>query len=124
MRVVAIDQGTTSTRALAFEDDAPPRVAAVLRQRQMFPHVGWVEQDPRELLANVKSCLDAAGRADAIGIANQGESCLAWDSATLQSLSPVIVWQDQRSFDAVERLKALGFGSEITARTGLPLDCY
>ena len=124
MRVVAVDQGTTSTRALLFEEDSPPRVAASLRHRQIYPSPGWVEHDPRELLANLTRCLEAAGPVDAIGIANQGESCLAWDSVTLQPLSPVIVWQDRRSFDEVERLKASGLAAEVAARAGLPLDCY
>ncbi len=124
MRVVAIDQGTTSTRALVFDDDAPPRLAASLRHRQIYPQPGWVEHDPRELLDNVLQCLAAAGPVDAIGIANQGESCLAWDAVTLKPLSPVIVWQDRRTLDVIERLAAAGLGPDVTARTGLPLDCY
>jgi glycerol kinase len=124
MRVVAIDQGTTSTRALVFEDDAPPRVVASLRHRQIYPQPGWVEHDPRELLANVIQCLAAAGPVNAIGIANQGESCLAWDAVTLRPLSPVIVWQDRRTFDLIEQLKAAGLGPDVATRAGVPLDCY
>jgi glycerol kinase len=124
MRVVAIDQGTTSTRALLFESGAAPQLVGSVRHRQMYPHLGWVEHDPAELLANVKQCLDAATRADAIGLANQGESCLAWDSVTLEPLSPVIVWQDQRTAAHIERLKIDGLTAEVAARTGLPLDSY
>ncbi len=124
MRILAIDQGTTSTRAIVYSDDAPPRGAASLRHRQTYPRPGWVEHDPRELLENVNRCLEAAGPIDGIGIANQGESCLAWDAMTLEPLSPVIVWQDRRTAPDIERLRASGLGRDVTARTGLPLDCY
>ena len=124
MRIIAIDQGTTSTRALTFESGAAPQVVASIRHRQMYPQAGWVEHDPAELLANVKECLESAGRADAIGLANQGESCLAWDSITHEPLSPVIVWQDQRTSAHIERLKTDGLTAEVALRAGLPLDSY
>jgi glycerol kinase len=124
MRVLAIDQGTTSTRGLVFSDSAPPRVAASIRHRQYYPQPGWVEHDPRDILANVKACLAAAGKVDAIGIANQGESCLAWDAVTLNPLSPIIVWQDRRTEDIIQRLKAEGAEPQVTALSGLPLDSY
>jgi glycerol kinase len=124
VRIIAIDQGTTSTRAVTFESGAPPQVVALIRHRQLYPQSGWVEHDPAELLANVKECLQAGGRADAIGLANQGESCLAWDSATHEPLSPVIVWQDQRTAGQIERLKADGLTAEVAIRAGLPLDSY
>ncbi|MDQ0391936.1 FGGY family carbohydrate kinase [Labrys monachus] len=124
MRIAAVDQGTTSTRVLVFEDDAPPRVAHAVRHRQSYPQPGWVEHDPLELLTNIEACLAAAGPVDAIGIANQGESCLAWDAVSGEPLSPVIVWQDNRTNDAIERLAAAGAAEGVAARTGLPLDCY
>jgi glycerol kinase len=124
MRVLAIDQGTTSTRSLLFEDEAPPRVVASMRHRQFFPRSGWVEQDPAEILANVLSCIDAAGPLDTIGLANQGESCLAWDAVTGQPLSPIIVWQDNRTADRIEQLRAEGHETWVRERTGLPLDAY
>jgi glycerol kinase len=124
MRIIAIDQGTTSTRAIKFESGAAPQVVASIRHRQIYPREGWVEHDPAELLANVKECLEAAGPADAIGLANQGESCLAWDSFTHEPLSPVIVWQDQRTAGQIERLKADGLTAEVAVRAGLPLDSY
>ncbi len=124
MRVLAIDQGTTSTRALVFDGDAPPRLAAAVRHRQIYPRPGWVEHDPLELLANVEACLAASGPVDAIGLANQGESCLAWDAETLAPLSPVIVWQDSRTVDAIEQIRAAGLEDRVRARSGLPLDCY
>jgi glycerol kinase len=88
------------------------------------PHPGWVEHDPLELLANVEACLEAAGPVDAIGLANQGESCLAWDRVSGAPLSPVIVWQDDRTAAAVARLRAAGLGPLVAERAGSPLDPY
>jgi glycerol kinase len=124
MRIAAIDQGTTSTRILLVEEDREPTIAHALRHRQIFPRAGLVEHDPEELLANIRACLDAAGPVDAIGIDNQGESCLAWDRRSGRALSPVIVWQDNRTQGAIDRLKADGVEHETLRRAGLPLDPY
>lgn len=123
MRVAAIDQGTTSTRCLVFGPDSDWRVAASRRHRQRHPQPGWVEHDPEELVANIRAVLDAAGPVDRIAIANQGESCLAWDAATGAPLSPVIVWQDARTAAA---LVALPEPAAALSRrvSGLPLDAY
>ncbi|NVP56997.1 FGGY family carbohydrate kinase [Mycoplana rhizolycopersici] len=123
MRVAAIDQGTTSTRCLVVEDGGTWHVAASRRHGQHHPAPGWVEHDAEELLANVKAVLQAAGRVDGIAIANQGESCLAWDGETGKPLSPVIVWQDGRTADA---LAALDRAAEQRSKeiSGLPLDSY
>ncbi|ATN37142.1 glycerol kinase (plasmid) [Rhizobium sp. ACO-34A] len=123
MRVAAIDQGTTSTRCLVVEDGGRSYVAASRRHGQHHPASGWVEHDPEELLANITAVLAAAGPVDAIAIANQGESCLAWDAETGKALSPVIVWQDARTADA---LAALGPEAEARSKavSGLPLDPY
>ena len=96
MRVAAIDQGTTSTRLLIVEDGVA-EIRRAVRHRQDHPRPGWVEHDPMELLANVRACAEAVGPAAALGLDNQGESCLAWDGATGEPLSPVIVWQDSRT---------------------------
>src|SRR3546814_19765538 len=69
-------------------------------------------------------CAEAIGDAEAVGIDNQGESCLAWDSATKEPVSPVIVWQDSRTADTIEGLKRDGAEAVTLARAGLPLDCY
>lgn len=123
MRVAAIDQGTTSTRCLVVESGGQARLAASLGHAQHFPAPGWVEQDPEELLRNIRAALAAAGPVDAIAIANQGESCLAWDAVTGEALSPVIVWQDARTAEA---LAALGPAAEVRSKalSGLPLDPY
>ncbi|MBY0561039.1 FGGY family carbohydrate kinase [Hyphomicrobium sp.] len=124
MRVAAIDQGTTSTRVLVADTDGTVEIACSITHQQIHPHPGWVEHDPEELLSNIRACLQAAGAVDAIGIDNQGESCLAWDARTGAALSPVIVWQDNRTADVIERLKAAGAEALTLARAGLPLDAY
>ncbi|QPC94519.1 FGGY family carbohydrate kinase [Mesorhizobium sp. INR15] len=124
MRIAAIDQGTTSTRVLVVESNGSPRIAHALRHAQHYPQPGWVEHDPLELLGNVASCIAAAGAVDAIGIDNQGESCLAWDAVSGEPLSPVVVWQDNRTKDVIERLRAAGAEAVTLARAGLPLDPY
>lgn len=123
MRVAAIDQGTTSTRCLVVENDGRARIVASLSHTQNYPAPAWVEHDPEELLRNIRAVLSAAGPVDAIAIANQGESCLAWDAVTGEALSPVIVWQDARTADT---LAALGSAAEQRSRLlcGLPLDPY
>jgi glycerol kinase len=124
MRIAAVDQGTTSTRVLLFEESARPRVVHSVRHRQIYPAPGWVEHDPLELLASIEACLATVGDVDAIGLANQGESCLAWDAVSGEPLSPVIVWQDNRTEAAVARLRADGLEAEVRQRAGLPLDSY
>ncbi|HML27793.1 MAG TPA: FGGY family carbohydrate kinase [Hyphomicrobium sp.] len=124
MRVAAIDQGTTSTRVLVAGTDGTLEIACAVTHQQFHPQPGWVEHDPEELLANIRRCLEAAGPVDAIGIDNQGESCLAWDAETGAALSPVIVWQDNRTADVVGRLKDKGAASLTLSRAGLPLDAY
>lgn len=104
--------------------EAEPAVAHAVAHRQSYPGAGFVEQDPDELLRNVRACLAAAGEVDAVGLANQGESCLAWDRETGRAVSPVIVWQDARTQDAIEALAAKGAGKLTRLRAGLPLDAY
>src|SRR5262249_3928160 len=124
MRIAAIDQGTTSTRLMLVEADGRARIAHSAQHRQIYPRPGWVEHDAEEILGHVEACLAAAGTVDAIGLDNQGESCLAWDARTLRPLSPILVWQDNRTVATTERLKAEGREAETLARAGLPLDPY
>jgi glycerol kinase len=113
---------------LVASDDGISEVKHSIRHRQHRPQPGWVEHDAEELLGNVRICAEAgretAGALDAIGIANQGESCLAWDAVTGEPISPVIVWQDTRTADIVERLRAEGGEVVTRQRAGLPLDTY
>jgi glycerol kinase len=123
MRVAAIDQGTTSTRCLVVEDGGDWRIAGSRTHRQIHPAPGWVEHDPVELLAAIRDLVRDAGSVDAIALANQGESCLAWDSLTGQPLTNVIVWQDNRT---AAELLVLPARAAVLSRQicGLPLDPY
>ena len=127
MAVLGLDQGTTSTRILAIEPGTAPKILHAIRHQQFYPEPGFVEHDPEELIASLRACLAKAaehGTAAALGLANQGESCLAWDATTGRALSPVIVWQDNRTETEAQALRAAG-GERLTmARAGLPLDPY
>jgi glycerol kinase len=132
--VAAIDQGTTSTRAILF-DRAGSIVASGRREhRQSFPHPGWVEHDPIEIRDNTSAVLAEAmagagatpSEVAAIGITNQRETTVLWDRATGEPIAPAIVWQDTRTQAIVDRLSAedeLG-GDRFRALTGLPLATY
>ena len=124
MTILAIDQGTTSTRALAVDTDGNAAIASVIRHRQLYPEPGRVEHDPAELVRNLVTSLDAVDGVAAVGIDNQGESCLAWHADTREPVTNVIVWQDDRTGSEVERLKRDGAGAEVMERCGLPLDSY
>ncbi|MFZ1727059.1 MAG: glycerol kinase GlpK [Albidovulum sp.] len=130
--VLAIDQGTTSSRAILF--DAAMRVKAVAQQEftQHFPKSGWVEHDPAEIWATVvattRGVIAKAGiSADeiaGIGITNQRETTIVWDRTTGEPIHRAIVWQDRRTSDICQKLKAEGHEAEITKATGLLLDPY
>ncbi len=123
MRALAIDQGTTSTRAFVVDESGIHPVHAV-EHRQYYPQSGHVEHDPEELLSSIQACLDAAPDVDCVGIDNQGESCLAWDSHSKRAITPVIVWQDDRTADICGHLKQQGLEPIVRERAGLPLDPY
>lgn len=122
--VVAIDQGTTATKAHQLFLDGTFQPMFSVEHRQHYPQAGWVEHDPRELLANIRQCLDYAQGADALAIANQGETVIAWDAGTGEPVCNAIVWQDNRTQPTIDRLKAEGAESLTLERAGLPLDAY
>jgi glycerol kinase len=124
VRIVAIDQGTTSTRALSFGAGGAWQVTGSKRHETRYPKAGWVEQDAGELLANIGELLQGAGTFDAIALANQGETCMAWDAGTGEALSPVIVWQDTRTSVLLEAMTRDGVDAEVADRAALPLDPY
>lgn len=128
MTTLAIDQGTTSTRALVLTDSGATSITKVIEHQQIYPQTNWVEHDPEELINNIQTCIDisVASHPDisAIGIDNQGESCLAWHADTKHALSPVIVWQDSRTQIEVEQLKEESAEARILELSGLPLDPY
>lgn len=124
MAILAIDQGTTSTRALCVLDDGRVEITQLVKHRQLYPQPGWVEHDADELIASIEACIDASPDVSAIGIDNQGESCLAWHADSKQALTPVIVWQDNRTHDVIEALKTEGREMRVLELAGLPLDSY
>ena len=124
MTILAIDQGTTSTRALRVDDEGQIELTRVIKHKQFYPKPGWVEHDPEVLITNIETCIKASHDIDAIGIDNQGESCLAWHADTKQALCPVIVWQDNRSEAVIEKLKSNHCEARVLEISGLPLDAY
>lgn len=122
--ILAIDQGTTGTKAHLLRGDGAFQTLKGFEHRQIYPRPGWVEHDPEELAAHVAAARAAAPDISAIGLANQGETVIAWDAVTKRPLHNAIVWQDARTSDATERLKA-GGAEELTLKVaGLPLDPY
>ncbi|MFC3127698.1 FGGY family carbohydrate kinase [Pseudoroseomonas globiformis] len=126
--ILALDQGTTSTKALLWHDGVLIPVGQ-RSHRQIHPRAGWVEHDPLELLRHIGeleeiSSAIGGGPCGAAGLANQGETVVAWDTGTGRPLHNAIVWQDQRTADAVAKLHAEGVETLTLERAGLPLDPY
>jgi glycerol kinase len=122
--ILAIDQGTTATKAYRLDEAGDIVVVGSRTHRQIRPHPGWVEHDPVELLENVRALLKDAGKVGSVGLANQGETVVAWDARSKRPLSNAIVWQDDRTSEVTERLKADGAEAVTLAQAGLPLDPY
>ncbi len=130
--ILVVDQGTTSTRSIVFDDQARRVAIAQAEFAQHYPAPGWVEHDPediwRDVLATARSAIDASGVGAsgiaAIGITNQRETAVIWDRATGAPIHNAIVWQDRRGVEACRRLKADGVEELIRDRTGLLIDPY
>jgi len=130
--IMAIDQGTTSTRAIVFDKTGSVVSTGQLEHRQIFPKPGWVEHDPLEIWRNVREVIGTAlARADitrhdiaAVGITNQRETAVVWDRATGRPVYNAIVWQDTRTQDLVDALAADGGGDRFKDAVGLPLATY
>ena len=130
--ILAIDQGTTSSRAIVFNQRCEIVATGQQEFPQHFPDSGWVEHDPEDIWATtVTTCQNAIKQANinprqiaAIGITNQRETTVIWDKATGQPVYNAIVWQDRRTAPVCARLRAEGHEAAITARTGLLLDPY
>jgi glycerol kinase len=130
--ILAIDQGTTSSRAMLFDEEI--RVAAIAQEEfaQHFPKSGWVEHDPEDIwtttLSTARAALSSAGAGArdvaGIGISNQRETVLVWERATGRPIHNAIVWQDRRTAQACEELRAAGIEETLAAKTGLRLDPY
>lgn len=130
MTILALDQGTTSSRALVFDDALSVQATGQQEFPQHFPRSGWVEHDPDDIwsttAATARAAIEKAGnpRIDAIGITNQRETTLVWDRRSGQPIHRAIVWQDRRTADTCAALKDAGHEAEVTATTGLLLDPY
>jgi glycerol kinase len=130
--ILALDQGTTSSRAILFNHSGTPVSTAQREFPQHFPRPGWVEHNPRDIWSSQLATInDALAKANAtatdiaaIGIANQRETTLLWDKRTGEPLGNAIVWQDRRTADLCEKLKVAGHEPEISRRSGLVLDPY
>jgi glycerol kinase len=130
--VLAIDQGTTSTRAILFDSCARPLATAQQELTQHYPQPGWVEYDPDEIwqsaVSTAREAIGASGidasRIAGIGITNQRETAVVWDRTTGEPIYPAVVWQDRRTAEACARLKAEGAESLVSHKTGLLLDPY
>jgi len=130
--ILALDQGTTSSRAIVFNDAGLPVASCQREFPQHFPQPGWVEHDPLDIwnsqLACAREALTQSGidpsRIAAIGIANQRETTILWDRATGVPVANAIVWQDRRTAGVCYRLREAGRAAMIAERTGLELDAY
>ncbi len=130
--LLALDQGTSSSRAIVFDDHGRALAVAQQEFRQFYPQPGWVEHDPLEIWHTQLDCARralaeaglGAGDIAAIGIANQRETTVLWERASGRPLAPAIVWQDRRTVADCERLRAGGHADFIRSRSGLELDAY
>jgi glycerol kinase len=128
--LLAIDQGTTSTRAILFDSAARPVASHAIELRQIYPDNGWVEHDAEEIWQATLSCCRVAMKGlaakdiAAIGITNQRETTVLWDRKTSAPMHNAIVWQDRRTAERCRALKDEGREADVSARTGLLLDPY
>lgn len=130
--ILAIDQGTTSSRAILFSPEGAVIALAQQEFPQIYPKPGWVEHDPEVIWATVlttarealKAGKSKGWRAACAGITNQRETAIVWDRKTGQAIHNAIVWQDRRTAERCRELAASGVASDVTARTGLVLDPY
>lgn len=132
MHILAIDQGTTSTRSVIFDRHARRIATAQVEFAQHYPASGWVEHDPediwRDTLATAREVIEKSGVGAsgiaAIGITNQRETTLVWERATGKPIHRAIVWQDRRTTERCQQLKSGGAEKDVRARTGLLVDPY
>jgi glycerol kinase len=130
--ILALDQGTTSSRAIIFDHDGLPVATAQKEFKQYYPKPGWVEHNPDEIWSTqAKVALEAIKKARlksvniaAIGITNQRETTIVWNRSTGKPVHNAIVWQDRRTSDFCDQLKKKGYGQKILDKTGLVIDAY
>ena len=130
--LLALDQGTTSSRALIVDQNATVCAVAQREFKQIFPQNGWVEHDAEEIWnSQLEVAREALSKAsitadaiEAIGITNQRETTVVWNSDTGKPIYNAIVWQDKRTTERCEALKATGSAEKIRSKTGLIIDSY
>ena len=130
--ILALDQGTSSSRAIIFDHDGNPLAVSQKEFTQHFPRPGWVEHDPEEIWSSESSVmLDVVKKSGvkteeiaAVGITNQRETTIVWDAQTGKPVYNAIVWQDRRTSEYCDSLKALGLTEKIREKTGLLIDAY
>src|SRR5574337_649610 len=132
--LLALDQGTTSSRAIVFDRRGQVVAMAQREFRQIFPKPGWVEHDPREIWSTQRAVAREAlqrasgtahvGDVAAIGIANQRETTVLWERASGRPVANALVWQDRRTTARCDELRAQGHAARIQQKTGLVLDAY
>ena len=130
--ILALDQGTTSSRAIVFDHDGSVRAVAQQEFTQIFPQPGWVEHDAMEIWARSTEVMDGALKKAgiqasdlaAVGITNQRETTLLWDRASGRPIANAIVWQDRRTAPLCDELRAAGKAATIAEKTGLVIDAY
>jgi len=130
--VLALDQGTTSSRAILFDESGSIAAVAQHEFQQYYPQAGWVEHDPTEILTSQISCgVEVLGKVGArprdiaaIGITNQRETVIVWERSTGKPIHPAIVWQDRRTAAMCASLEQSGLGDTVSSKTGLVLDPY
>jgi glycerol kinase len=130
--ILSLDQGTTSSRAILFDEVGAIAAVAQHEFQQFYPQPGWVQHDPMEILTSQLSCaVEALAKAGArprdiaaVGITNQRETVIVWDRETGRPIHPAIVWQDRRTAAQCEALEKSGAGDDISNRTGLVIDPY
>ena len=130
--ILALDQGTTSSRAIVFDHDGRPVAGSQKEFRQYYPKPGWVEHDPEEIwstqaevaLGAIKKARLKSINIKAIGITNQRETTVVWNRKTGKAVYKAIVWQDRRTADFCDRLKKEGQDKKILKKTGLIVDAY
>ena len=130
--ILALDQGTTSSRAIVFDHDGLPVASAQKEFKQYFPKPGWVEHDPAEIWSSqvevARKAMTTAGIKSSdiasVGITNQRETTVVWNRKTGKPVHKAIVWQDRRTADFCDKLKKEGFAQKIQKKTGLIIDAY
>src|ERR1022692_4576755 len=130
--ILALDQGTTSSRAIIFNHSGAIYATAQKEFRQIFPQAGWVEHDPLEIWASqlevARAVLARAGLTSrdiaALGITNQRETTVVWDRKTGEPIHNAIVWQDRRTAGFCDEVKEAGYTDLIRRKTGLVIDAY